>query len=362
MNVVVNPLGMIADLGLAIPGAPVLSGLIAGAAAPLLGFTNITMGSQTQLNYGTAVTISRGAKAAITESGRWSGGDLEAGEAAWAAATEALMALSAVFATAGAIGASIDAYSTSQPEWLAFLGASGVLTGALEAVEVYRAVSNQIAKAEEAATAATILSAEADAVEAIADTITSMFGADPLNMNTAKLIKGNTCEYNDKVRMIGGDEGVFLYSGALLGEQTALSINPMQAGLFLGVAEVGPRMLFDADEEQINVAVGPVNVGSIITLEPGRIGLAVGAPVVGSSITMNELGITLQSGECKIVLTVQGSIQLITPGATMSLQDGAILIQGDNTSIFGSTALQLFGENCVLGVTNLTSTSIMQIA
>ncbi|MFO0840785.1 MAG: type VI secretion system tip protein TssI/VgrG [Gemmataceae bacterium] len=355
LTVTVNPLGLIADLGLAIPGVPILTGLLAGAAGPTLGSTSITMGSQVALAYGTSISISRGAKAAISESGRWAGGQMEAGEAPWAAASAAIIACSAVVATVGTIGGAITAYAQSQNVWLGLMEAAGALFIGMEAIEVYRAASNQVVKAKEVAEAALALSQDATAVEGIADIVTSIFSMDPLNYNTCKLIKGNTVEYNDSSRLIGADESVLIYSGDTSGEQAAFTLNNTQAGLFLGMPMSGPRMLFDSDEEEINIAVGPMNVGTTVTMTPGRLAASVGLPAEGSSIIMNEAGITLQSGPCKIILTVEGTITLETPAATLMLADGTLTAQADESvSILGAESVELLGESGELTFTDIT--------
>ncbi len=362
LNIVVNPIGMATDLGLAIPGASVLGGIAAATASPFLGFTNITMGSQVQLSYGTNVTVMRGAKAAIAETGRATEGELEPGEAPWAIAAEALMALSACLATAGTIQASVNGYDTSQAEWLVFLDVSTALTGALEMIEVHRAISNQVAKAEQAALAATALSSDANTVTAIASTITSMFGMEPLVMNSAKLIKGNTCEYNDAVRMIGGDYGVMIYSGSEEGKQTALTINPTETGLYLGVPLVGPRWYMNATENTIVGAVGPEAVGTQFSLTPTLLAISIGEGEEGSQISLTEAGITLSAGLCKIVLTMQGTISLVTPTASITLADGTItLTSAQGCTIDAGNFFNMIANSCVLGVTELTSRAIMQI-
>jgi type VI secretion system secreted protein VgrG len=366
MNFVVNPLGMVADLGMTIPGTGMLTGLasggIVGLASPAMGYTNITMGSQTQLAYGTNVTVSRGAKAAISEAGLWNGGQMETGEAVFAGLTFAAMTLTSAFSTAGMIAASYDSYNTNQEMWTAFLATAGALAGALEVAEVARATYNQVAKAKEAAEAAGVLLEEARTVEGIADLVTSLFGMDPLNFNTCRLIKGNSVEYSDASRMIGADSSLMLYAGETSGEQAAAVLTPTQMSWNVGMPLSGPRMALSSEDEEINIAVGPVGVGAQVTLNPTQMGLSTGMPAEGASIVLNEAGITLQAGPCKIVLTVEGTIQLVTPAATLSLAEGVATLTGnEETTITGSSALQFIGENCVIGVTNLTSTAIMQI-
>ncbi|MFO0880183.1 MAG: type VI secretion system tip protein TssI/VgrG [Gemmataceae bacterium] len=354
VNVVCNPLGMAADLGMAIPGTGVLtgigSGLVAGLASPVLGFSNVVMGSQTQLNYGTNITIARGAKAPITDAGKWSPESLEPGEKPWAIATEALMGLTASMATAGVIAGSLDSYNTSQVAWEVLVGLTGAVTGALEITESFRAVYNQVAKAKQAAEAAALLAQDSHTVEGLADLLLAIFNRQNPHYASAKLVHGITAEYVDQVRILGANEDNFIFSGTQANQQSVVALRTNLISMFTGTPATGPRVKLDgAGVGSISLVSGPDDVGSAIKLSPTELKLTVGPPGQGSSITMNAQGITLAVGPCTIELDVSGLVNLKAPGSELTMAGGAVTLDAnEEMTLMGGPTFDIITDSCTI--------------
>jgi type VI secretion system secreted protein VgrG len=361
VNIVSNPLGMIADLGAGIPPATSMAtGVLQGVAAVLGGNYNLILGSNVSLNYGTAITINRGAHAAISESTNWRDSSASPATAALSAVAEGVALVIASLSTAGAVGLAVETYDKDQLAFGIVEGVAGGLAAVLVTAESFIATANQVANAKAAATAGILTQADKALVDTAAYLV-SLVQPSQQGLNKGHFVQGTTAEYNGASRIIGGNDSVLIFGGKDPDNQTAIALSPRQIKMAAGVPLAGGQLWVDAQGVELasaldsTLAVNPakitltVNPTTSITLEPGKITLA-SDPT--TSLTIETGKITLTAGTNCITLSAAAGITQQTPTSMLTVgSDGQVAMTATfNIGLQSDEQVNILGTsgNCTI--------------
>jgi type VI secretion system secreted protein VgrG len=355
INVVNNPIGLIADGCSMIDMPAKLDGLLASAGALFGGNINLLLGSNTGITYGRQISVARSGKAAISYSATYGG----MGPALGALALVLVGLLSAVN-TIGLVVADYDAYSTDYSSkgvetvsWEVLMGLSLLGMAVLVEVEIIAALLSQVqsakdaaaatAKTEAAAKTATTTAATAQEALNLAKSLESLISAKENEQNVCRTVDGIIVDHSSS-RTIGTSGVQYQYAGDPRAMCSSILMAPESLSLTVGSATGSAITL---SEEEITLGFND----SKIRITREIIELRCGANIL--TLTSGA-GIALVNGVKTISLNPETGIVLETAGGGIMITDAGLEVAGTFLSICSFTDLQIVTTGYSLDAATLT--------
>jgi type VI secretion system secreted protein VgrG len=331
VNLVLNPVSLLADGAALLSNNPIFSAVMAGASANFGGTINLNLARTTAISYGGQFSVNRAGRAAVTFATNYNDPGVDAGEAPFIALTLALAAATTAISTAGMIMGALDNYNVSDSLWENLLGASAAAAALWVETELLRGLYKHVIKGKQTATAtATALAAKS--LAATATNMATLIANDQTTMNKLDYTAGCTGNYS-KFRINGAETAQFQFVGTTPLNQSVIAMDESNIKLMLGDPLTGPSI--SLSPTKIVLGVGP---DSSITIEATGISLQVGPTC---SIKLDPTGITSMASASSVKINAAEGVEIDAPGGGAKFTLANVQIAALEATIESMAALSI---------------------